>query len=177
MPGALERGWTAPAASGYRIGTAERDRVRDLLQRHTAEGRLTLDEFGERIDEVLRARTAVDLDHALRELPPVPADARHPARAYPAGTAGTAATLARRVPPVALAAAVGLLVVGVLTVVGALWPLWILLLVTRFVLIGSRRRGWRGGGPPWAGPYPAQRVNRWGSVGDDPSWSSQTRWV
>lgn len=28
-----------------------------------------------------------------------------------------------------------------------------------------------------AGPYPAQRVNRWGSAGDDPSWSSQTRWV
>lgn len=171
MPGALDRGWAAPPATGYRIGTAERDHVRDLLERHAAEGRLSLDEFGERIDEVLRARTAPDLDHALRELPPVPAALR-PARAARGHQAGTAAALAGRAAPVALPLAVGLLVVGVLLVVDALWPLWVLLLVTRFAVLGSRR-----GGPPWArAQRTRQAPQRWHDH-HDPSRSSQTRWV
>jgi hypothetical protein len=52
-----------------RIGDIERERVRHLLQRHAGDGRLTLDELSDRLGEVYAARTAADLDHALRELP------------------------------------------------------------------------------------------------------------
>ena len=41
----------------------------DDLRRHTGDGRLTLDEFEERVDEVLRARTWAELDPTTRELP------------------------------------------------------------------------------------------------------------
>lgn len=173
MSEARGHGWAVAPVSGYRIGTAERDRVRDLLERHTAEGRLSLDEFGERIDEVLRARTAVELDHALRELPPVAADRGMRPHGLPRPQA--AWVLAPPLRPLALTMALGV-VVTVLSVIGSLWPLWILLLVTRFGLLGSRRRGRGWAGPPWAGPHAVPRhARRWHA--DDPSWSSQTRWV
>jgi len=52
-----------------RIGDAERDQTISVLSRHTGDGRLTLEEFEDRVAEVLSARTAADLQHALRELP------------------------------------------------------------------------------------------------------------
>lgn len=142
--------------SEYRIGNAERDRVRDLLERHTAEGRLTLDEFGERVDEVLHARTATDLDHALRELPPAPVSPG-PAPWGVGRPVGGAVALARRVPPVLPVVAFGLLVFGVLSLIGAFWPVWILLLVARFGFFGAHpRRRWdpgMRGGPRWRGGW------------------------
>jgi hypothetical protein len=47
--------------------------IRDLT-RHCGDGRLTLDELGERIDEVNRATTDAEILHALRELPAVAHD-------------------------------------------------------------------------------------------------------
>jgi class 3 adenylate cyclase len=52
-----------------RVSDAEREHAVALLQGHHAAGRLSLDEFSERVDEAYRARTTSDLDHALRELP------------------------------------------------------------------------------------------------------------
>lgn len=52
-----------------RASDHDRQRVIDELRRHTADGRLTLDEFEERVDEALRATTRGDLVHVLRELP------------------------------------------------------------------------------------------------------------
>jgi Domain of unknown function (DUF1707) len=52
-----------------RVSDSDRHAVVDDLQRHTADGRLTLDEFEERVDEALRARTGADLDATLRDLP------------------------------------------------------------------------------------------------------------
>ena len=52
-----------------RVSDADRQAVIDELRRHTGDGRLTLDEFEERVDEVLRARTQADLDTTTRELP------------------------------------------------------------------------------------------------------------
>lgn len=176
MSGAVERGWAVAPVAGYRIGTAEREHVRDLLERHTAEGRLSLDEFGERIDEVLRARTAVDLEHALRELPPAPVNPGRVPWGVPQPVRGPVA-LARLVPPVLPVLAVGLFVVVVLSLIGAFWPVWILLLVARFAFFGGRgRRGWdRGlrGGSPWPGTYPGESRAGWSA----PDGTSQTRWV
>ena len=50
----------------------ERDEVVNLLRDQTTVGRLTLTEFEERLDDVYRARTRADLEHALRELPVAP---------------------------------------------------------------------------------------------------------
>ena len=52
-----------------RASDHDRQRVIDELRRHTADGRLTLDEFEERVEEALRATTHADLVHVLRELP------------------------------------------------------------------------------------------------------------
>ena len=54
---------------GVRIGDAERQRVVDMLRRHTSEGRLTLDEFAERAGEVYAAQTHADLEAVLADLP------------------------------------------------------------------------------------------------------------
>lgn len=54
---------------GVRIGDAERQRVVDMLRRHTGEGRLTLDEFSERTGQVYAAVTRADLEAVLADLP------------------------------------------------------------------------------------------------------------
>jgi hypothetical protein len=57
---------------GLRASDADRERVVDALQRHTAAGRLTLDEFGQRVDRVLAAVTQADLAAVTRDLPAEP---------------------------------------------------------------------------------------------------------
>ena len=52
-----------------RIGDAERDRAVDALQVHMAEGRLDREEFDERLDRALGARTAADLQPLFADLP------------------------------------------------------------------------------------------------------------
>lgn len=65
-----------------RVSDAERDEVIGVLREQTSVGRLTLDEFEQRLGEVYAARTAGDLQHVLRELPvqPAPATAASPSR-------------------------------------------------------------------------------------------------
>ena len=52
-----------------RVSDAQRERVAVALREHCAEGRLTLEELSERLDEAYRARTAGELEEVLRELP------------------------------------------------------------------------------------------------------------
>ena len=52
-----------------RVSDADRHRVIEQLHEHTTAGRLTLDEFEQRVGEVETAKTAADLARALRELP------------------------------------------------------------------------------------------------------------
>ncbi|WP_422744630.1 DUF1707 SHOCT-like domain-containing protein [Mycobacterium sp. WMMD1722] len=52
-----------------RISDADRSAVRLILERAVGEGRLTLDEFTERVDAVLAARTRAELDPLLHDLP------------------------------------------------------------------------------------------------------------
>lgn len=49
---------------------AREQAIRDLT-RHCGDGRLTLDELEDRIAEVHAATTAAEIQHALRELPPI----------------------------------------------------------------------------------------------------------
>ncbi|HYN95361.1 MAG TPA: DUF1707 domain-containing protein [Pilimelia sp.] len=53
----------------HRASDDDRQRVIDALQRHTATGRLSLDEFSERVATAYTARTVADLAAVLRDLP------------------------------------------------------------------------------------------------------------
>ena len=52
-----------------RVSDADRDRVALALREHTVAGRLTLDEFAERIELAYRARTEDELEALSRDLP------------------------------------------------------------------------------------------------------------
>jgi hypothetical protein len=58
-----------------RASDADRERVADLLRRHCNDGRLTLDELGDRLAEVYACRYLGELNSPtgpLRELPVLP---------------------------------------------------------------------------------------------------------
>jgi hypothetical protein len=55
--------------SELRIGTAERERAAADLGEHLAAGRLSTEEFDERVRRVYAARTATDLDPLFGDLP------------------------------------------------------------------------------------------------------------
>ena len=66
-------------AAGMRASDAEREQAADALREHYAAGRLTAEEFGERLDAVYAASTARELEqlrHDLPHLPPSPAARR-----------------------------------------------------------------------------------------------------
>lgn len=84
-----------------RASDEDRQRIITLLQGHTAAGRLTLDEFSERVGEVYAARTLTELATVVRDLP------AEPQPAVPAPAVGTDG--ARHL-VIAFAAAVGVLV-------------------------------------------------------------------
>ena len=52
-----------------RASDADRDRALAELRKHAAAGRLTVDEFSERTEQVLAARTLGDLDPLFGDLP------------------------------------------------------------------------------------------------------------
>ena len=58
-------------APGYnvRVGDADREAVAAQLREHYADGRLTLEELNERIDQTFAARTKADLNVVMRDLP------------------------------------------------------------------------------------------------------------
>ena len=57
------------AARDPRIADVDRDRVVALLRMHCTEGRITLDEFSDRVGDVYNARTAGELDAVVADLP------------------------------------------------------------------------------------------------------------
>ena len=60
-------------ATGYnvRIGDADREAITAQLREHYADGRLTLDELNERLDQTFAAKTKADLNVVMRDLPHV----------------------------------------------------------------------------------------------------------
>lgn len=69
-----------------RASDADRERVADRLRDALAEGRLDMDEFGERLDIAYRARTYAELEPLTRDLP---AAGTTPSTALAHGTPGT----------------------------------------------------------------------------------------
>ncbi|MFB7948314.1 DUF1707 domain-containing protein [Kitasatospora phosalacinea] len=64
-------------AAELRASDADRERVADLLRDAYAEGRLTADEHGERIEAAYNARTFGELEPLTRDLPSHPGAIRH----------------------------------------------------------------------------------------------------
>lgn len=54
---------------GLRASDDDRQRVVSALERHTTAGRLSLDEFSERVSRVYAAATQSDLDRLTADLP------------------------------------------------------------------------------------------------------------
>jgi len=54
-----------------RASDADRDRAASLLREHHAAGRLTAEEFSERLDKAFSAKTLGEIDGLLRDLPTV----------------------------------------------------------------------------------------------------------
>jgi hypothetical protein len=55
--------------SNIRVGDAEREAVASQLREHYADGRLTLDELNERLDQAFAAKTRAELLMVTRDLP------------------------------------------------------------------------------------------------------------
>jgi class 3 adenylate cyclase len=62
-----------------RAGDADREQTVVTLREHTAAGRLTLEEFSQRVEQAYAAKTLAELDETQRDLP-APATAPAPAR-------------------------------------------------------------------------------------------------
>jgi hypothetical protein len=144
-----------------RASDADRDRAVALLREHHAAGRLTPDEFSERLDSAFAAKTVGEIDSLLRDLPGIDLyrlpDAqltRQPRQSQPrrhrdAWRAAWGSWIS---------AVVVFFVIWALTGHGYLWPLWIVgpwgaILLGRWVT-GSHPDGGR------------KRVQ--GSTGQDP---------
>lgn len=149
------------AESGVRIGDAEREKVAASLREHYAHGRLTLDEFQQRLDAVFAAKTDTDLARITADLPhtnpyaapwPPSQPFSTPAASYPMGPGRSRGYRQRGSRPYSyIGVWLALCVLAALLIVSFSWPfaaprfllilLAILALCRRiFRRIGGRRR-------------------------------------
>ena len=73
-------------AAGIRASDAERDATLERLSAATGDGRLTLEEFSQRMDRATAAKTRAELDRLVADLPTTPA---RPAAQSPGSRRGT----------------------------------------------------------------------------------------
>jgi hypothetical protein len=59
----------SPPDPNLRASDEDRDQIASQLREHHAVGRLSSDEFAERLDAAFKAKTVGELDHLLRDLP------------------------------------------------------------------------------------------------------------
>ncbi len=122
-----------------RASDRDRDRVADTLREHMAQGRLTLDEFNERLEAVYSSKTYGELARLTADLPDIdlnnlparqqPQAERRPAKAMDKGLKGAWAAWA-------MASSIN-------------WVIWLLVSVTSFEFIY---------------PWPLWVMGPWGAV-------------
>lgn len=76
-----------------RVGDAERDDAARQLREHFAAGRLTFDEFLERLDAALTAKTHEQIARLMADLPRLPRPAPRPAERDEPGVLGRYAAI------------------------------------------------------------------------------------
>jgi Domain of unknown function (DUF1707) len=124
-----------PRDPDLRVSQAERDEVVKVLAGHFADGRLTVEEYEERVETALAARTGRDLEPLLEDLP------------APDRPAAPARIRRRREPrsfgapllPTRLLAVAAVVVLAIATGPWALWLLWPALVFTGGCGFGRRR--------------------------------------
>src|SRR5450631_314408 len=126
--------------SGLRVADADRERVTLELREHMLAGRLTSEEFEERLGGVYEARTQADLDALRADLPMSPAAIDH-------ALAARRVRLRRRLAQEG-GGALGLWVMCIAIwaasgAQGSFWPIWVII-ATAIPLV---RNGWRLYGP------------------------------
>jgi hypothetical protein len=115
-----------PRDPDLRVSQAERDEVVTVLAGHFADGRLTVDEYEERVEAALAARTGRDLEPLLEDLPaadPPAAPARTRRRRGPR-------SFGAPLVPARLLAVAAVVVLAIATGPWALWLLWPALVFT-----------------------------------------------
>jgi Domain of unknown function (DUF1707) len=118
-----------------RVSQADRDEVVAALAGHYADGRLTVEEYEERVEVALAARTGRDLEPLLEDLPaagpPAASTARNRQRHQPRSV---------RAPlvPARLVAVAAVVVLAIATGPWALWLLWPALVFTGGCGFGGR---------------------------------------
>jgi len=145
-----------PGDPRLRASDADRERTAELLREHHAVGRLSAEEFNDRVERVFSARTLGDLDALLSDLPAIdlyqlPSASIRPARRRGSGPRGPglrrpaddALMPARTAPWITWAAVSALLVViwvalGIL-VGGVAWFPWFGLVMIPWRLALGRR--------------------------------------
>jgi Domain of unknown function (DUF1707) len=155
-----------------RASDEDRDRAASLLREHHAVGRLTPEEFSERLDKVYEAKTIGELDELMADLPSIDlyrlphASMQRHTRSTPGGMSGLSALRAQggvvsshgRFSPAWQAAwgswfSVSLVcfVIWALTGAGSVWPLWVAgpwgAVMLGLWVTGSNPQGRRQGGP------------------------------
>ncbi|MDH2423814.1 DUF1707 domain-containing protein [Sphaerisporangium sp. TRM90804] len=129
------------ATPEMRASDGDRDKVAAALREHCAEGRLTIEEFNERLELVYQGRTYGDLQKLTADLPEIDLRARRQEVAKPTAKPKKSAEAELKA-----AWGVWLMVVAVCSVIWALtdfggyfWPMWVggpwgaILLVSTFV--------------------------------------------
>ena len=149
-----------------RIGDSDREAAAALLREHYAQGRLTFEEFTQRLDATFAATTQSQLGRITRDLPHVGL----PAAARPLASAGPGRERSRqhrsapprgaRLLPVILAVLAAWLVLVALHLQFFFWPGKLVILVAVFAALrGAMRwllragRGGSGGRGPRGGRY------------------------
>jgi uncharacterized protein DUF1707 len=126
--------------SSLRVADADRERLTDELREHMVAGRLTPEEFEERLEAAYKARTRADLDALRVDLPLSPAtlqrelvERRRHLRRRLLQEAGGSASASLICVAIWLAAGAS----------GSFWPIWVII----FTLLPVVRDGWRLFGP------------------------------
>lgn len=129
-----------PSTGHIRVSDEERERLAEELQEHMVAGRLSAEEYEQRLDSVYAARTRADLDALKGDLPVSSAAARR-------ALVQRKAKLRRRL----LQEAGGSMTASLVCVAiwlaaganGSFWPAWVIL----FTLLPVARDAWRLLGP------------------------------
>jgi uncharacterized membrane protein YccC len=123
-----------------RVSDAERERLVEELHEHTVAGRLTAEEYEERLGAVYAARTRADLDALRTDLPVSTAAAR-------LALVERKSRLRRRLVQEAGGSATASLVCIAIWLAsgasGGFWPIWVIV----FTMLPVLRDGWRLLGP------------------------------
>ncbi len=126
--------------SSLRVADADRERVSEELREHLLAGRLTPEEFEERLDVAYKARTRADLDALRADLPMSPESVRR------AQDERRSRLRRRLLQEAGGSAGASLACVAIWLASGAsgsFWPIWVII----FTLLPLVRDGWRLFGP------------------------------